>query len=137
MASGDNPCIPVFEPGARITGKASALVRGKRFVVPTTTPPSGGMLGTENFNIAEAGAAAANVIGVAAYEGATGDQVPLINGPGYVIPVVAGAAIVSGDVLKTDASGRVVPQAGTGTIVAVALDSQPTVDADVVVRLAI
>lgn len=136
MATGDNPCIPFFEPGMRPTGKATALVRGKRLVVPSADI-TGKMVGTENMNIAEAGAAADNCVGVAAYEGAAGDQVPLISGAGYILPLVVGAAITFGQSLKTDAQGRVVPQAGVGPIVAVALETNAVVDSDIACRLAI
>lgn len=135
MATGDNVCIEVFTPGEDVTCKCSALVRGKRLVAPTTTPPTGGMLGTENINIAEAGAAALNIIGVARYEGATADQIPVITNPSSVLPLVVGAAVVAGDALKSDAQGRVIPQAGTGPVIAIALESNAVVDTDVVCRL--
>jgi hypothetical protein len=137
MASGDNVLVEVFTPGAEVTGKCTALVRGKRFVVPSADI-TGGIFGTENPRIAECGAGG-QAIAVSRYEGANGDEIPIVD-EGYV-PMPAGAAITVGQKLMSDAQGRPVPwvtaASEANNFLGVACSTQAVVDADVLVKLAL
>jgi hypothetical protein len=84
-----NVCTPVFEQSDQITCKAAGTIRGKRFVVVGATP-TGGMFGTENINIVEVSVAGSRPLGVARYDGISGDQIDVIRG-NEIVPCVAGA----------------------------------------------
>lgn len=125
-----NECIPVLEPATRPSGYCTAAVRGKRFVVISATPP-GGMMGTENIRIAEAGAGG-NAVAVSVHDGAINETIPLVRGGAWV-PVVCGAALTAGQAVQSDAQGRAIPL-GAGVKLGTALEDQSTVDADVVIQ---
>lgn len=134
-----NECIPFFEPSDRPTGYCVAAVTGKRFVKIANTP-SGGLAGTENMQITPAVAATDNVIGVAGYDGAIGDQVPVLCN-GMTVPVTVGAAVTAGTKVTSDAQGRAIPYVAGGTIgtdpqpVGVAVEDQATVGNDCAIKL--
>lgn len=133
----NNECIPVFEPADRVTGKVTPAggVRGKRFL-QVTGDITGGLYGTENVNVGECGAGIKSV-GVSAYDAVQNEQVPMIADHSWV-PMPAGAAIVAGVEVMSDAQGRPIPHVpGTATNRAngLALTSQGTVDADVLIKL--
>jgi hypothetical protein len=141
MASGDNECMPFFEPGDRPTGKCSALVRGKRLVT-ISAAPVGGMAGTENFSVAECDGATEVPVAVAGYEGAVGEQIPLIALKSeMIVPLVAGAVdVVAGGLVMSDGQGRVIPFTGADVDgipgpVGVACEDQANTDGDVAVWL--
>lgn len=98
----DNVCIPFYEPGGRITGFATAAVTGKRFV-----GVSAGLSTDGNISVAHAAAAGVS-IGVAAYDAPANARVPVLNGPGFVVPVEAGGAITAGDRVQVGANGTAV-----------------------------
>ncbi len=103
----NNECVPLYRGGAEdYTGHVASTVTGKRFVkvsaalqapVALNTSTTGG-----NIQIAPAAAGDA-VLGVAAYDGAVGDKIPVIR-EGNTVPVIAGAAVAAGAAV----------QAGTG-----------------------
>lgn len=130
-----NECIPFFEPASRPTGRASATVRGKRFVVASGSPV-GGMAGTENVPVAEAGTAGVQALAVSCYDAASGEAVPLIRN-GAIVPMTSGAAVTANDPIKTDAQGRAISQGGTGIILGIALETVGAADTDVAVALLI
>lgn len=111
-----NECIPLYEPGARITGHASAAITGKRFLDISGDkqgPVLGADLGTnvDGGNILVAHATAAGpAIGVSSHDCAINKKVTVIQG-GYVVPVTAGAAIDSGAEVEVGANGTAVPLA--------------------------
>lgn len=114
MANGDNVCTPYYEPGTRITGKPTADVTGKRFVKISADIESGPALSTStgggNIKVAPCGAGQ-RAVGVAAYDASltSGETVPLINGPGTVVPITAGAGgVTAGDEISSDATGKAV-----------------------------
>jgi Uncharacterized conserved protein (DUF2190) len=129
----NNECIPVFEPADRLTGKVTPVggVRGKRFVA-VSADVTGGLYGTENVNVAECGAGV-RPVGVSAYDGVQNEQIPLITDHSWV-PMPAGAAITAGQEVQSDAQGRPIPLAA-GRPCGLAITSQGTVDADVLIKL--
>jgi hypothetical protein len=134
-----NVCTPVFEQSDQITCKAAGTIRGKRFVVVGATP-TGGMFGTENINIVEVSVAGSRPLGVARYDGISGDQIDVIRG-NEIVPCVAGAAITANTRVTIDSQGRVIPYVAGGTpsvdpfVVGLACEDQATTGNDVVVAL--
>ena len=116
MAVGDNPCIPYYEPGARITAHCEAAVTGKRFVAPSDPIQSGPELNTSvdgsNIVVSHAGAGA-RALGVAAYDQAIGGKVPVLCGPGMVVPVTAEAGITAGAQVQVGVNGQAVTWGAT------------------------
>ena len=47
-------------------------------------------------------------LGVAAYDVASGARVPVIVGPGHVVPVTCGAAVTAGSEVEANASGQAI-----------------------------
>lgn len=126
----DNESIPYFDPMEPVTGHCTAAVRGKRFVAISGSPV-GGMIGTENPRIAEAGAGV-KAFGVSAYDGAINEEIPTLSG--VITPVVAGAALVAGQEVQSDGQGRAIPLAA-GRPSGQAVEDQATVDADVAIKV--
>ncbi len=138
--------IPYFEPGTRPSGKCTAAVREGRLVAVSATP-SGGMAGTENMQIKESAGATEVPVAVACLAGEINEEIPLLGlRSSAIVPLVAGAAIVYGELLMSDSQGRVIPFVGpiaTTTValpdlpvhVGVAVETQATVDANVGVWL--
>lgn len=108
-----NEMVPYFDPGDNVTCYTSAAVVGKRFVSIS------GAKVNEHPRVAQSGAGVA-AVGVACYDAAINTLVP-VQTEG-VVPVTAGAAITAGDPIKSDASGRAIPQGGTGIILGYAWD---------------
>lgn len=100
-----NECIPFKEPGARVTGQATAAVTGKRFLAITGNAQTDGTL-----SVAHA-AAGARIVGVAAYDAAIGAKVGVIRGSKIVVPVTAGAAIAAGSEVEVGATGQAITKA--------------------------
>jgi hypothetical protein len=72
-----------------------------------TSPLSGGNLP----QVAQC-VAGDRAFGVAGFDGANaGDVIPVINGPGIVVPMNAGAAITAGQEVQSDANGDAIPLA--------------------------
>lgn len=95
---------PIFSGGAfPFTSQASGAITGGTLVVASG-----------NSQVATAGAAAGNVIGVAAHDATTGQKVTVWPLPGVTHEVVAGAIVAAGDKLAAAASGQVAP-IGAGT----------------------
>lgn len=96
-----NDCIPFEEPGARITGHASAAVTGKRFL-----KVSGNRETTDN-NVRVAHAdAAGRIIGVAGFDAAINKKVTVIRGAGMIVPVTADGAIAAFAEVEVGANGK-------------------------------
>lgn len=100
-----NENLGVYEPGADLTGRATAAVVGKRFV-KITGDRSGG-------NIAVAHCAAGErAFGVSKYDQPTvGDIVGVMRGNSRVTFVLAGAAIAAGQEVQSGANGVAIPKA--------------------------
>jgi hypothetical protein len=121
MAYGDNPVVPLREPGERPTAAVTAAVTGGRFVKISgnyqggplldlstpTSPLTGGNLP----QIAQC-VAGDKAYGVSGHDGPTaGDVIPVLQGPGMVVPMTAGAAITAGQEVQSDANGNPIPLA--------------------------
>jgi predicted RecA/RadA family phage recombinase len=99
-------CIPLYEPGDRITCTPTAAVQGKRFVAI-----SGNQQADGTFSVAPP-TAAGRVLGVAAWDAAVGSKVTVIKGAGYILPVVVAAAgLAAGTEVQVDATGAVIARA--------------------------
>ena len=107
-----NECQPFIEDTGqpRLTGHVLTAVTGKR-LVSTTGRTSGPALSTAtdggNYGIQPC-TAAAKPLGVAAYDGAVGDTIPVICAPGTVLPITAGGTIAAGTEVECGTGGTVV-----------------------------
>jgi hypothetical protein len=117
-----NECIPYYEgPYTQVlTVHAGYAVTGKTFVGPITTYQGAGPgLAADPLPAGDGGdlqcpaapAAGGQTGGVAAWDVSSGSKVPVLRGVGTFLPVTSGAAVASGDLLKVDVQGRVVPAA--------------------------
>lgn len=112
-----NECIPLFRPGADITCLTTGAVTGKTFVdVSATRDATTGLI-----KVATA-AAGAKAFGVAAYDAASGARVPVISGPGQIVPVTARATIAFGAEVEVGGTGGVITLA-TGKAVGKAVEA--------------
>lgn len=94
----------VYEPGADITGHASAAVTGKRFLKISGNRTDG--------NIAVAHAdAAGRVAGVSKYDAASGQKVGVMRGNSRVVHVLASGAIAAFAEVEVGANGVAVTKA--------------------------
>lgn len=121
MATKLNFCRPMFEPGERVTGSATAAVSGKRFLNPSANFSSGPGLNTsvEGGNIKVAHATAAGpAIAVSEYDAASGKDVGMLGSPGMIVPVTADGAIAAGAAVEVGATGKA-KTIGTGVRVGV------------------
>lgn len=123
MATGDNPVIPLYESGERITAAATAAITNGVFVKPSANFQGGPLLDVStptspitggNLPQVATCTAGAKAFGVAGWDAASsGDVLPIINGPGIVVPMVAGGTIVAGNQVESDAAGKPIAWAGT------------------------
>ncbi|GAA2516712.1 capsid cement protein [Winogradskya humida] len=109
-----NECIPFFEPGRRLNGHATAAVIGKRFVAISGNRQSDGTI-----SVAPA-AAASKAFAVAVQDAAIGEKPGLLRGPGFIVPVTAGAAIAAGAQVEVGTAGQAITLA-SGIAVGVAI----------------
>lgn len=103
--------LPVFKPGQAITLKASATITGGQLVEVTGA-------GT----VGPAGAASTKVVGVAAFDAATNDNVTIYSG-GVQHATTAGT-VTAGDVVQAGAAGTVA--SGTTAPIGIALTTATT-----------
>lgn len=134
-----NLCVPYYEPGSRVTGRAfGAAVIGKRFVkvAGKKDPGSRGLdpgATGGNILIAPAAAADAATFGIAEHDAAVGKTTTVLRG-GFVVPVTAGVAITAGNLINSGAAGKAAVAADLTTAKGIAL-SDAAVDEDCVVAL--
>jgi len=100
--------LPTFKPGQAFTLKASAAITGGQVVEVTGS-------GT----VGPAGAASTKVVGVAAFDAATNDNVTIYAGG--VQHGTASGAVTAGDVVQAAASGQIA--SGTTAPIGVALNT--------------
>ena len=113
-----NESRPFFYPADAVTCKAEANLSGRRFVVAKGRAVIDGIRANLIVNYPAAGGRASGVTG---YDVSANAMVTVWRGHG-VYEVESGAAITAGDPVKVDATGRVIPQGGTGLVVGIALD---------------
>lgn len=128
MASND--CVPMYEPGARVTVTCSSDVTGKTFVkigasrphplgLQSQADPAGGT----NIIVVPA-TAGVWAFGVATYDGkaanAPQNQLTVIRGSGNIVPVTALGAISAGAAIGVGTGGKAVTFA-SGVIVGYAV----------------
>jgi hypothetical protein len=106
-----NISTPYYRPGQEISAYVASAVTGKTFVKISADRQAGPALNTStgggNLTIAPATAAGA-VFGVATYDGAVGDIIPVHTAPGMVIPVTAGGTITAGAEVEVGTGGKAV-----------------------------
>lgn len=95
-----NEEIGVYEPGADITGRASANVTGKRFV-----KISGNRGAAGNVSVAHADAAG-RIFGVAKYDSPSGEIVGVARGNARVLHVTSEGAIAAFAEVEVGTAGR-------------------------------
>jgi len=118
--------LPFWDDGDTLSCHVTADVAAKQ-LVSIAGPRNGGQP-----SIAPT-AAGKRHLGVASRTAVAGEQVMVYSAPGYVVPVIAGAAISAGQDLESDGNGHVIPHT-TGVVVGSALDDAAA-GADAVVKL--
>ena len=131
-----NECIPIYRPGADLTCTASANVTGKTFVAQTAALAVGNPVANTDATIMSAATCGAGLraLGVAAYDAASGTRLPVIVGPGHVVPVTAGAAVTFNAEVEVNASGQAITKAD-GVAVGRALSTATGSGQDLFVKL--
>lgn len=107
--------IPFYEPGGNLTGKASATINSKRFLMisgdrvsdPTSVSDS---IAGGNISVAQA-SAGARPIGVSSLDTASGDLVDILAVPGSIVPVMASGTITAGDAVSVTTDGKAISTA--------------------------
>lgn len=133
-----NDCIPVFESADRVTGQASAIISGKRFIkvsanktsalVPSNqaTPQIGNSDPTEGgvYQFAQCVLNDAS-IGVSTWDAAVGEKVGAIREG--IVPVAAGSTITFGQLVGADANGMAIPASASIRVLGMAMTGSGTV----------
>jgi Uncharacterized conserved protein (DUF2190) len=136
-----NETIPYYEPGSRISGRATgAKVLGKRFVALAANKDPGSReldAGASGGNVRVTPAAADDpkLFGVATYDAEVGFLTTVVRG-GFVMPVQAGTVLAFGDFVKPGAGGKAVKAADKATSCGMSL-SDAVVDGDAIVALSL
>lgn len=136
----NNLCVPYYEPGSRVTGRATADVIGKRFVAISADKDPGsreleadpGGLGG-NIKIAPAVANDPRLFGVAEHD-AKIKEITAVLRIGFVVPVTAGVALAYGDLVTSGAGGKAVV-IGAGQLAKGIVLAAAVVDQDAIVAL--
>lgn len=105
---------PSFEPGDRVTVIPDVAITGGRFVASSGKNADGQL----KVALPSAGGV---VFGVAGHSSLAALPATVLRGVTLLIDVETAAAVTSQALLKVDATGCVVPQAGTGVVVGKAL----------------
>lgn len=135
----NNVCTPYYEPGGRVTARATgAAVIGKRFVSIAQKKDLGAReldpaASGGNVRIKQAIADDPATWGVAEYDAADGKTTTVLRG-GFVVPVTAGVILAAGDFVKPGAGGKAVKAADRATSYGMSL-SDAVVDGDAIVSL--
>lgn len=126
-----NECIPLFRPGADVTGQTSAAVTGKRVLrLSATRDATTGLVVVANVTVVTQ-----RPFGVAAYDAPFPGRVPIIKGKGAIVPITAGAAIAFDTEVEADTSGRVITSGGVNPKVGRTVELASGAGVDVFVEL--
>jgi hypothetical protein len=126
-----NECIPLFQPGADITGQCSAAVTGKRVLrISATRDATTGLIVVANVTVVTQ-----RPFGIAAYDVPINGRVPILKGKGQILPVTAGAAIAFDTEVESDTSGRVITAGGTNPKVGRTVEAASGAGVDVFIEL--
>ena len=136
-----NEGIPYYEPGSRISCRAStAKVIGKRFVaIAANKDPGSRELESDpggtggNIKVKPAVADDAKTFGVATFDAEDGSLTTVVRG-GFIVPVTAGAAITFGQFVKPGALGKAVVAADKATAYGISC-SDAAADQDAIIAL--
>jgi hypothetical protein len=112
MASDSNECIPLYEPGKRITIVADGTVSGRRCVKVNASKTPGVFPGA-NLHVIQA-VAGDRPDGVALWDLASTETGVMIRDG--VVPIDAGASVTAGQEVQVDATGRVITLAAGKSI---------------------
>jgi hypothetical protein len=112
--------LPKFKPGQAVTFTASAAVTGGRLVEVTG-----------NRAVGPATADAADVVGVAGFDGISGDPVTVYTRAGGVHGLVASGAIAAGAKVISAAAGKIATIGAGANPIGIALEAAAT-DNDVI-----
>lgn len=140
---GVNDCIPYYESADRITARASAGLSGKRLLSVSGSRTSGPAIPASpaagasdpveggTYQVAQSAALGA-VVGVSAWDAASGEHVGvIIKG---IVPVTAEAAIAAGARVESGANGKV-RTLTTGAPVGVCMTAASGADVDAEILL--
>ena len=137
--SSNNLSVPYYEPGSRITGRATgAAVIGKRFVALAAKKDPGSReldpaATGGNVRIKPAIADDPMTYGVAETDAADG-KVTTVFTDGFVVPVTAGGALAFGDYIAPGAAGKAVKAASRAAAYGRSL-SDAALDQDAIIHL--
>lgn len=116
-----NDMIPLFRPGADLTGQATAAITGKRVVKISGAMTSGpGLSNTAeggNLRFAHCAGATDQPFGISKYDAPSGGKVGVAREG--VVPITAGAAVTAGNPVMADANGKVINYVYAGAAVPV------------------
>lgn len=137
----NNICVELFDHADQdISVRATATVVGKTFANISADIQSGPDITTTSLPTTYDGgnfqgatcAAGAKPVGVWAYDGVSGQLIPVKAGK--IVPVTVGAAITAGQEVEVGASGRAIPLA-SGRPAGKAYTSQSTTGQDAYIRV--
>lgn len=137
-----NEAFAYYEPGCRITAKASATVVGKRLLKISGNRTSGPLVNpvqasdtTEGgvYQVAHAAASTDAIVGVAGWDAASGELVPVISEG--VVSVTSGAAITAGVPVMSDAAGKVIAATAANRVIGIAMTGVGGADLDAEIKL--
>lgn len=131
-----NDCIPFFESADRITGQASGVISGKRFIkisgnktsslVPSGSAQVGASDPSEGGNYQFAQCVLNDMaIGVSTWDAAIGEKVGAIREG--IVPIAAGSTITFGQLVGSDANGMAIPATAAVRVLGVAMTGSGTV----------
>jgi predicted RecA/RadA family phage recombinase len=110
MTSVQNECVPLYEPGKRITIIADGAINGRRAV--KTNASKGQTFPGANLHVIQA-VAGDRPDGIALWDLASTETGGMIRDG--VVPIDAGASVTAGTQVMVDATGRVVLYVVAGT----------------------